>query len=900
MLGTERICSTVPIAIDDLDGDHKDDLILLDEGKQLITIIQNGDLNKSIVDRGDYVSFGGDWAIVTGDLDNDGIPELLSSGIEDGTNVLKRNNGNYAITQTTIDIFSQNSNLVDINNDGSLDFFVCNDVGKNLFYVNDGNGKLIQEDFIDFKTSEEDDMSGNYSSIFFDANQDGHTDLYIGKCSAGVNDPTDPRRVNTLYINNGDYSFTERGEDYGLNIGNQTWSVDAGDIDNDGDADIFLANHGVPHDLMINNGDGTYTRFDALPAGSKSFAYQCFFADFDNNGWLDIFVSSPDNSYILYNESMCFSLSTLTHNGSQPFSGVTGDLNDDGFLDLYLGFAQSFQEPSSKSDVVLINDGNSNNYIDISLEGTESNRDGIGANVFVYYDGRQQYREVIAGKSYGIMNTTNNHFGLGQHTSIDSIIVQWPSGNESQIYNDIQVNSKMHIVERGCVIRDLFIPDYQLCNNEPIEVTLIGYDEYRWSTGEYTSSITIGDEGSYRLIAVKDGCEFVSNFFNVEVEQLYHPDEIILAESRVGCNDEIIRLEAPSGHDYQWSTGESTRAITIDEEGEYNVVFSTNCATYESSIKRIDWIDVETETIRDSIFKDESAQVVILGDDVAWYQNKNDLFPISKENVFEFGPLQRDTFLFAGYREAGSLFSENILSQVPLNEELPNDFPNDSLQFTVYDEISFRSFQVRTQDPGKRRIELFKEGQLFFTKEVELGNGINTIALNLELQSGNYYLTTNVDVNVSEFGSNHPKLSTQEFLPFDRAISTYLNIEGGTSNSNKIPYFFNWKIDHGLYDCEERYEVHVTVKNTVNTEYIKKGRLQVIPNVLQPSQVFKIDVPVGGIIEGIAVFSESSQLIDQLNGHQIIVNAPAQYGSYFLLIHMKDGSTYTSRFVVVE
>ena len=238
---------------------------------------------------------------------------------------------------------------------------------------------------IDFQTSPEDDMSGNYTSIFTDVDNDNDLDLYIGKCKAGVSDPTDPRRINTLYINNGNGTYTESAEAFGLNNGSQTWSVDSGDVDNDGDIDIIIANHDREHDLMLNDGQGHFDRVELIPGGYTSFAYQSFFCDFDNNGWLDLFITDPSQSYILYNDEMSFTRRDLFASGFKPFSGASGDLNSDGFPDLYLGFAASFQTPSlTLPDKILLNEGNSNNYLDIKLEGTASNRDAIGAKIVLY------------------------------------------------------------------------------------------------------------------------------------------------------------------------------------------------------------------------------------------------------------------------------------------------------------------------------------------------------------------------------------------------------------------------------------------------------------------------------------------------------------------------------------
>src|SRR5690606_11643629 len=123
-----------------------------------------------------------------------------------------------------------------------------------------------------------------------------------------------------------------------------------------------------------------------------------------------------------------------------PFtSGGIGDLNGDGFLDAIRG------------NTLWINNGNENNYIIFSFEGIFSNHNGIGSRVEIYGDWGIQVREVRSGTSFSPMKSLNAHFGLGQATSVDSVVVKWPSGVVTTIPNP-QINAINHIPESNCIL----------------------------------------------------------------------------------------------------------------------------------------------------------------------------------------------------------------------------------------------------------------------------------------------------------------------------------------------------------------------------------------------------------------------------------------------------------------
>ena len=161
---------------------------------------------------------------------------------------------------------------------------------------------------IDFSTIPESDNSGNYSAIWFDADNDDDLDLYISKCSNDVPESTDPRRINSLYINNNG-SYIESASQFGLDIGDQSWAADSGDLDNDGDIDLVIVQHEAPH-IIMENSNGTFLRHELMYQGQAILTpdLQVSISDFNNDGLQDILIAGQED-YLLVNQgSLSFSV----------------------------------------------------------------------------------------------------------------------------------------------------------------------------------------------------------------------------------------------------------------------------------------------------------------------------------------------------------------------------------------------------------------------------------------------------------------------------------------------------------------------------------------------------------------------------------------------------------------
>ena len=131
----------------------------------------------------------------------------------------------------------------------------------------------------------------------------------------------------------------------------------------------------------------------------------------------------------------------------------TGDVNRDGQVDLYASYGDGYVNPDyDHEDVLWVNDGNDNHWITFELEGIQSNIDAVGAKVVITGAFGTQIREVRAGESYGITCAATCHFGLGTHETVETAVIQWPSGLETVI-NDPEIDQYHSISEAPCLFR---------------------------------------------------------------------------------------------------------------------------------------------------------------------------------------------------------------------------------------------------------------------------------------------------------------------------------------------------------------------------------------------------------------------------------------------------------------
>ncbi|MDG0972686.1 MAG: FG-GAP-like repeat-containing protein [Crocinitomicaceae bacterium] len=395
------------LAVADMNGDFLDDIVTVSEGEIQIHYQEATGGFTPVTIATDLADFLPTWSIAIADYDKNGFSDILYGG-GSGVTFMRANATGTAFEEVSGNeyVFSQRSNFIDINNDGHLDAFVCHDVQPNVFYINDGFGNLSHNQ----GGMGDHPNGGNYGSIWVDYDNDGDPDLFIAKCRGGQT----TAKINELHRNDGNGVFTDVSIGSNMADSVQTWSSAWNDYDNDGLMDALVGASSTAdgtHKFMRNLGDGT---FEDITAGSgwdlnESLSIEHISFDFDNDGYAD--VMGGGNKIMFNNGDLTFGPSVY------PFGvGAVGDLNDDGFLDVQSG------------STIYFNDGNDNNWIKVNLQGIQSNSQGIGARVELYGPWGKQIRDVQSGIGFRHMSTMNVHFGIGEATEIDSVLVKWPSG----------------------------------------------------------------------------------------------------------------------------------------------------------------------------------------------------------------------------------------------------------------------------------------------------------------------------------------------------------------------------------------------------------------------------------------------------------------------------------------
>lgn len=432
----------------DMNGDYLDDIVSAVDGTHLSITYQNagGTFTTSTYTVANTGNNLPSWSIAAGDYDNNGYNDLIY-GSGSGVAFIKANsNGTgYSSDKKTQSFLVQRTNFIDINNDGKLDAFVCDDNAPNRYYLNDGTNLNHNQGGIgDFPTG------GNYASNWFDFDNDGDVDMYLAKCGGGGSGPGG--NIDQLLKNNGNGTFTNVASDANMANAEQTWSGACGDFNNDGWMDVVVGVNSSTDgytNVKKNNGNGTFT---SVTAGSgydtnTSLGREYVAQDFDNDGFLDILGSG--NTIMFGDGNFHFTPNPNAYLIS-AYDRPIGDLNNDGFLDIQNG------------SNVLFNNGNTNQWLNVNLRGIQSNRNGIGARVEIHGTFGQQIRYVQSGTGFQNMNTLTAHFGLGaapsgksEMAAVTQLIIKWPSGIVD-IVNNVNPNQTFLIVEGSTLAINTF------------------------------------------------------------------------------------------------------------------------------------------------------------------------------------------------------------------------------------------------------------------------------------------------------------------------------------------------------------------------------------------------------------------------------------------------------------
>ena len=444
------------ISFCDFDGDGWDDLTYAQENGQDVIFYKNNNgiftkMNYNILDTNDSKQ------IIWVDYDNDGDKDVFIANFN-ALNRLFNNNGSFVFTEVTtaagfpnVNKYTYGAAWGDYNRDGFLDVFLCSkDPSKttpNELYKNNGDGT-----FINISSSAGISNVGHqtFCAAFFDYDNDGDQDIYL------AND----RVINTniLYRNNDDGTFTDVSVASGTNVGLNAMSTTIGDYNQDGWMDIYVTNTSEGNALLYNNGDGTFTDTASVTGTIfNSIGWGAIFYDIENDTDTDLYVSGmldgsngmlPSALYVNQGNNT-FSIPNnvgLNNDDASSFANACGDVNNDGYMDIAVvnqSLRNTFLWQYSGSTL--------NNWLKINLQGTTSNKDGIGSKIEVFANGKSQYRYTLCGEGYLGQNSNYELIGLKDATSIDYIKIKWLSGIED-IINNVAINQAITIVENSGVL----------------------------------------------------------------------------------------------------------------------------------------------------------------------------------------------------------------------------------------------------------------------------------------------------------------------------------------------------------------------------------------------------------------------------------------------------------------
>jgi hypothetical protein len=399
----------------DYDNDGHPDLVVavysLDGRARNPVYHNNGDGTFTTVTNTIALTSNAALATAWADYDSDGQLDLFVSTEMTPemplTNFLFHNDGGGAFTRITAgdvveDGGSQGAAWADYDTDGDLDLFVSNNgrefipslpYANNLFYLNEGNGNLVRQNLTNLTT----DPGIAHGCAWGDYDNDGWLDLFVPQYSL------DGRPRSLLYRNNRDGTFTRIPNgpivtDIGDSIAG-TW----GDYDNDGHLDLFVSNRSTQRNFLYhNNGDGTFTKITTgAPVTDSAYSFDCVWGDYDNDGFLDLFVATGGNR-------------------------------------------------QRQANFLYRNNGNTNSWVVLKLVGTVSNRSAIWAKVRLRATLRGQtvwqLREISGGQNFGSQNDSRAHFGLGDATSADLVRIEWPLGIVQELTN-VAANQILTITE---------------------------------------------------------------------------------------------------------------------------------------------------------------------------------------------------------------------------------------------------------------------------------------------------------------------------------------------------------------------------------------------------------------------------------------------------------------------
>ncbi|NUN14236.1 MAG: CRTAC1 family protein [Myxococcales bacterium] len=450
------------MAVIDTDKDGLPDLILSGGFKLPVTLFRNlGGMKFQLVpgNVSGLGFFGTDSrGFAAGDYDNDGDRDLFVANwtSDENSALLRNDNGKFVdVTPSSGIVVAGNAtgaSWTDYDGDGCLDLYVSRYWwSENKLFKGNCTGEFIDNTSISGLATPAGtkNTTQSFQSVWFDADWDGDQDLYLmnDRCYVGM-------RRNEFFLNNGNGTFTEAAGEWGLDLCFDAMGIALTDFDGNGHLDMFMTNTQEGHVFAHASCDGYVDKAKDIGLLMHKWGWAVLTEDFNFDGWPDLYVANAGYAKPAVGGNVLFAnkgdgsltfvdMTDLADNADSPIGNtglVRADFDADGDIDVIVGkvMAQPFS--------VLRNDSITGNYLTIRLQGTQSNRDGIGAVVDVIAGGRLRRQIRYESSVYNGSNDNSLVFGLGEIDKITRISIRWPSGTVQWI-DEPAVNQILTVVE---------------------------------------------------------------------------------------------------------------------------------------------------------------------------------------------------------------------------------------------------------------------------------------------------------------------------------------------------------------------------------------------------------------------------------------------------------------------
>lgn len=431
----------------DYNNDGYEDLFISNYDEGVVNLLFENTQKNSFkhIDKDVFHNNSGTVTSSWADCNNDGLEDmLLANQNELGNTILindcftefyTKNNQSLALSTKV----AHGISWADYNNDGFLDVFICSylEEDKNELYKNIGN---CQFEKVELNVLDE-IKTVSIGAVWCDVNNDGWQDLFIPSTKDN----------NFLLINDKNGDFAE------VNFQDNMHSVGVAfaDIDNDLDFDLIVSNASDEDNALYLNVDGNFIyKSESILSNNKGNSHGVSFGDYNNDGWVDLIVANDrgDKNFLYWNDKtgnyFLDNSDEITLSTSNSFGIANADFDQDGDLDVYVT-----NHSNSKNEFYRNDLNTSKNWIKFKLSGVVANKSAIGSKISIFYTDsgimQQQIRMVQSQTSGGpgSQNSLIQHFGLGNASQIDSMVVQWSGYNCNQFFSSIASNKMYEIVE---------------------------------------------------------------------------------------------------------------------------------------------------------------------------------------------------------------------------------------------------------------------------------------------------------------------------------------------------------------------------------------------------------------------------------------------------------------------